>query len=94
MTRVSVVTGAVTTAIIWTRDHHLLQGHTLMMVTQSGLSTPGSGGSEARILSVEAEVNQSSPEKNWLDRLWWTQNLYSITNMFQPKDYIFYFYIS
>ena len=67
MTRVSVVTGAVTTAIIWTRDHQLLQGHTLMMVTQSGLSTPGSGGSEARILRVEAEVNQSSPEKNWID---------------------------
>ena len=91
MTRVSVVTDAVTTAIIWTRDHYLLQGHTLMVVTQSGLSTPGSGGSEARILRVEAEVNQSSPGKNWID---FGGLLYSITNMFQPKDYIFYFYIS
>ena len=63
MTLAIVVTGAVTTAVLVTRDQDLLQGDTLVMLTQPGLSTPGTRGREARILPGKPEVDKSSPER-------------------------------
>ena len=64
---VSVVTCAVTTAIILTSDQDILKGHTLVTMTHSGLTTLCSRGRKARILQVKAKVNKSSPVRKHID---------------------------